>query len=54
MTSNLKKVTIPPPNIRDDEDGHLIYLPGDLIKGRCKFSVVFFFKELTNYLFKIS
>ena len=23
-------------NIQDDEDGHLIYVPGDVLKNRCK------------------
>jgi hypothetical protein len=28
-------------NIQDDDDGHLIYVPGDLLKKRCKFFIFF-------------
>lgn len=24
-------------NVRDDEDGHLIYIPGDVLQARCKY-----------------
>ena len=30
-------------NVRDDEDGHLIYIPGDVLQARCKYDRGFLF-----------
>ena len=35
-------------NIQDDEDGHLIYVPGDLLKQRCNLNELF--RKLKEFL----
>lgn len=38
-------------NIQDDDDGHLIYVPGDLLKQRCNLNL--FFLEIYSGFFGI-
>ncbi len=35
---SLKEASLNRVNIRDDEDGHLIYMPGDVLLDKCKSS----------------
>ena len=38
------------PVVRDDEEGHLIYKPGDVLDNRCNHLLIFSFNSLTVML----